>query len=148
MKIRNGFVSNSSSSSFIIAIAEITDLPTFLESMKDVKFDYHYNYGTFEELLEKGMGVNGEENELCVESFTSATTTMVMEPGKKYFVVDYAGNEGDESFMDSDDDIDYDIDSSFFDGNKTLKRILQVLFEPKKHGLGKTGYEYGAGSNG
>ena len=44
MKIRNGFVSNSSSSSFMIAIGVINDLEKFSKWYEEVKGLTHYSY--------------------------------------------------------------------------------------------------------
>lgn len=57
MKVRNGFVSNSSSSSFIIGIAKVADekkLNKIIKKIPDV-CRYEYVYGTFEEIQNSNL---------------------------------------------------------------------------------------------
>jgi len=150
VKIRNGFVSNSSSSSFIIGVAEILDLEAFKKALdKDLKSSHYFEFGTCEKLLEGCICERRSMVRVEVSSFTGESVSLPSKPNANYFVVSYFGEEGDYSFMaDEGSDIDYDIDASFFDCLKDVKRLLEMLSNPEKHGLGETKYSYGAGRNG
>ena len=54
MKIRNGFVSNSSSSSFILGLAKIDDYNKFQNyiNQNDIKLNYQITVKTYEEIKE------------------------------------------------------------------------------------------------
>lgn len=160
MKIRNGFVSNSSSSSFIIGIAIVADLDTCkkyiaenniktegyddpkLVQLKDINMNQSYD---IEEITSK---------EIIIESFNDARVSINIEnlDEEDYiFYYHYTGDEGDPRFYAGDMDwcdLDYEIDYDFFSG--TEKKVIDMFFDPDVAGLNKAECEstFGAGRNG
>ena len=160
MKIRNGFVSNSSSSSFIIGIAAVADVDTckkYLEEnniktdgyddpklvqFKDIKKNRPYD---IEETMDK---------EITIESFDYSTVSInvdKLDDDDYILYYSYAGNEGDSRFYTGDDycgDLNYDIDYDFF--SKKEKASMSMFFDPDAAGLNKAECEVylGAGRNG
>lgn len=159
MKIRNGFVSNSSSSSFIIAIAAVKDIAKFDKYMKDNKLkDSELHIMTYGEIKEnRPYDIEKvTDKELTIESFAYSTVSVKPENLKDrdsvvfYY---YCGNEGDYAFCDQGDDPwdsypEYDISSSFFD--TMPKAIMDMFFDPEASGLDKDNCQctYGAARNG
>ena len=175
MKIRNGHVSNSSSSSFIIGIAEITDKKLLKQAFEDAGIDIskylEISIRRSSELTNKSnlsnmfsnIAITDENNEtnVTLESFTGAVLvqTLGQTPdikvaslddslNKEWLIIDYTGDEGDGDFCNGYDyDCDYNIDESFF-ANSGLEHVLEWLKEPEKNGLKQAQYAIGAGRNG
>lgn len=149
MKERHGFVSNSSSSSFIIGIANATQAgrDDVGEVFDDSRLEFNKWYNTFVTGL-------GEKNEgwikvkpledgtyrLTVDSFNDLDVSCIAKNGDKIVALDYAGNEGDSSFMVDDYDLDYDIGLDFFE--EDIQKQYDLINE-----LGGQTY-YGAARNG
>lgn len=165
MKKRNGFVSNSSSSSFIIAVAEVEDIKKFRQYAQENDIKIEDNGGlplsTFKELKERES--NGwemerlQEDKIIVESFDCSEVSISSKDMKDgTFVVSYAfyGNEGDGYFYDADDDDwgepNYDrvYDDNFFDSKE--EKMLTLFGDPEGAGLKKDNCEssIGAARNG
>lgn len=132
-KIRNGFVSNSSSSSFIIGIAKVTDLAACVKSIKGLD---EYDFQIWE--------VTGE-GDLEVTSFMHDEVSLSWAQvalGDHVLRIDYTGNEGDHCFQHGEwGDINYDIN---------IETLVPHIFEAIDNikGIGNLEIATGAGRNG
>ena len=156
MKTRQGFVSNSSSSSFIVGVGKIKDIKDFKKWAKDneVPLGSYDDYSGLRivsttDLVEKSswdFGIN-ENNDLWVEEPTNdcgrVSTPLDHSSEDLYCIVCIGNDEGDDYFWNGDD-YDYAIDSSYFDGYQ--QDILQMLIDSKL--LEKSEHNYGAGRHG
>ena len=121
MKIRTGFVSNSSSSSFIIGI---------VNNGKDGSGEVFYpneNLPWFLEVRDLG----NDKYELYIESFTGREVSCKIKEGDRFEYLDATGPDGDEHFTEYDSDgdfmgYDYDVDIEDFDEDdiSTYESIL------------------------
>ncbi len=155
MKQINGFISNSSSSSFIIGVGKITDKKKFEDFCNANEID-NSNIEvlkTSEILSGKSWGYNirrtdDSEKVIVVDSFNGDEVSLKFDPSleEEFIVVTMVGDEGDYTFNkggDDDWDPDYDIDSSFFDD-----RDAKLLEFGKDSGISDYQCSYGAGRNG
>jgi len=155
MKIRQGFVSNSSASSFIIGIAKIIDIDKFRSYLanKSINAGYDINIVSKCELTtEKPWNLSVYNDRASVESFSSNTVTLdlsKLSPLDSFVTFDFAGNEDDGAFLNNPEDweLDYDIDLGFFNDNE---RKLYNMFSDEDSGLdiSTSQVSYGAGRNG
>jgi len=136
MKTRAGFVSNSSSSSFIMGLAIIPDDQVSKYKKRNV-FQYLKDELPYP-IREK---VRQEDSELSIESFTYRTVQVKAKPGDWILWLDAVGINGDEHFWKDDDYYDYDdIDISDFDDsdveiyNEIFKISPQVLYGAGRDG--------------
>ena len=124
MKIRQGFVSNSSSSSFLLAFTEIVNKDAFDRWVKDLKFDINtlkddeYWYRscggcwvvTGKQILEKYIKrIDSFQSDIKIDS-----SKINLE--KYYFIVNEINDEGDGAFTSGEPDDyepNYDIDVTF-----------------------------------
>ena len=114
MKTRTGFVSNSSSSSFIVGIGRISDKDKFNTWMKEnkVETDYDVSVLKLQDIKEgKSYESNIHNGHVTINSSQSSACTKIETDEDEFFVVNYAGNEGDCGIFAYDEDyggIDYD----------------------------------------
>lgn len=155
MKIRTGFVSNSSSSSFIIGVGKLNNKKKFEEYCLENKLKIDgYDiiiYTTSELMKQIGKGIVKKINDklfLEIESFNYNTVSMNIDPSKEelYICIDISNDEGDHCFCNYDEEDyepNYDIDISFLPENQ------QKLFSLcNNNGVKKLYIEYGAARNG
>ena len=141
MKKRLGFVSNSSSSSFIIGIARVTDekkFRKFLDSngIEDIEIN------TVKNLL-KTYDFRVKDNKIYLESFMTDVNTEFESMNDKIAYYDFMG--GDDSDFWDGDYYNYDIDLSFF---TSVERKVYNQFIKKNIGIENGSALYGAGRNG
>lgn len=161
MKIRNGFVSNSSSSSYIIGIAIVKDIEKCKTYITDNKIDDEVKLSTFKELKDtEPWEVNiRKDKSIEIESFDGAIVSVNIEDLKDNdYVLTYCffGNEGDGHFYEREDGDDgwlepnYDkvYDDNFF--NKTEENVMAMLDSSNEAGLDeeRTQWIIGASRNG
>jgi hypothetical protein len=153
MKIRNGFVSNSSSSSFIVGIAKINDIIKFDEfiNKNKIKLD---DYET--QVVSLGEIKTGEiyscklyKDNINVISFDSDVLISAKDTNDDdlFFITNISNDEGDGAFVDLNDDLDYDIDLSFFDSKQ--QNIFNMFYNSESGlDLKNKDVTFGAGRNG
>ncbi len=157
MKIRNGFVSNSSSSSFIVGLAEIQDIDKLRKSLSEKDKGVYIVSRT--DLLEANipcgyeLNVELKNNNLIAKSFNDQSVSLKWNDTVEYWLlVTFVGDEGDGHFLPNegydpwDCQPNYDITESFF--SKEQQRLLEVLKNPREHGLKDAKYIFGAERNG
>jgi len=135
MKVRQGFVSNSSSSSFIVGVGKIKSLDSFQKWAKKNKVTLGTeNYSdirlktTSDILKNDGWDFGVDGNQLYVEEPVNSGGRVYsdFDPAGDdfYCIVCIGNNEGDDQFW-TGDDMDYDIDQSYFCGEQ--EAILEML---------------------
>jgi hypothetical protein len=153
MKIRTGFVSNSSSSSFLLACAKV--------NMKNVAQFYEWK-NKIEAILKKSSieiidvkqydfsdsyDYKLHNNMLEIESFDDCLMVNVNPEDELIVTINYCGNEGDGEFYDDEDGYcNYDkVDLDWFDGEyQDIINDFAVL----KDIFSNYEYKCGAGRNG
>lgn len=140
MKVRNGFVSNSSSSSFIIGIVN-TGVGGEGEVF-DVSKYYNREMPWYLKVKEK----DEEAFELSIESFTYSTVSCDIKHGESFLDLHNSGPDGDEYFIVREANGDYldmdydkiDIDDFSKEDVATYEKILK-LGGQVSYGAGRDG---------
>lgn len=149
MKIRTGFVSNSSSSSFIIGIGKVTKnkRSRFKEwynkiTLGNTFYEGEVNFLTSEEIFNKDVHdyipddieYDYDKDELVVKAPVNSEPEIRMpfdpldiDRDSEYFLVTLGNNEGDSAFYDyGSEELIYDkVDDDWFEEKQ--KKILDVL---------------------
>lgn len=166
MKIRTGFVSNSSSASFIIAVGKVVDKKKFDKFLKkiDMRVINGLSFYSLNEIKESGdySSVSIKKDSLIVESFTGSTVEMKVEDYHKAeegkdtverAISALTGSDNSdilvwyrsqEDIIETEDGTDYDIDLEYF--SKDEQNLFNGLVE--KNGVVLIQKSFGAGRNG
>jgi len=140
MKKRLGFVSNSSSSSFIICIAKIIDEEKLKKYLTSKGID-GVHIDTVENLKNR-WDFNVKNNKLFLESFMNDVSTEFISMDDKIIYYDITG--GSDSDFWNGHYYDYDIDLNFFSFDEIE---IYKLFSEKNIGIENGDVSYGAGRN-
>lgn len=142
MKIRQGFVSNSSSSSFICVIGKVTNEEKLNDYIRSKRRDIIWNRVYYGHELKDAI----EEDVCDFEDYVNVPDDI--NPNDQFVIFSEAGDEGDCYFMSgSEDDWDepnYDIDLDFFSDD--VQELTELT--PEKHGVQIIDVTYYAGRNG
>ena len=170
MKIRSGFVSNSSSSSFIVGVGKVEDKTKFQKYLKANKLEldqYDFKILSVKELKEKQEALKKEGKPWYwlpyqINSYSELVITGArndepevripldeMKDEDEILIVDIANNEGDGAFSIYDEsgewiDLNHDIDLQWFSEEQ------QAMFNAfsEDYGIVKSNIMFGAGRNG
>ena len=144
MKIRNGFVSNSSSSSFIIGLANSTRA-NIGKTFSSADITYREYWGSIldnsDEYIQVKTLDNGEYK-LSITSFDDTEVSIIVKEGDKYISVNGVGPDDDSFFYDENYyNCDYDkIDLSDFDADDIKQyELIKSLGGDSTYGAGRDG---------
>ena len=160
MKARSGFVSNSSSSSFIVGVARVKrkdELIKYLEKEFSGSDDWRkpvvFSTSDIADVIngvsrgyEIEDSINLEKQMIVAESFSGIEFSLPFDLGKEedFLVINISNDEGDSAFSGSDDwDPQYDISSDFLPLNQQKLFDLEGLGFVENLQIG-----IGAGRNG
>lgn len=166
MKIRNGFISNSSSSSFMIGMAKIVDWEKFEKWISNFSPKDDYEITSLKDIKEDDYGITKKNNKIKMDSFTGSEVSikiedieiteienkpihviayeLLFEKEKNIFSINLMGVDGDEHFWNGDE---YDYDKSLEElFNKKQIELYNGMTE--ENGLKYVDKTFGCGRNG
>lgn len=153
MKNRSGFVSNSSSSSFIVGAAKIESIDKFNKYLVDKGLTLGDDFFIFDRSSTRSeVKLNTSKRRLTVDSFETSVEISTGDTYEedKYVILNIINNEGDTGQFSPDYDdgcIDYDIKLDYFSDDERKKYLL---FQTEDSGIdiSKSEVQYGAARNG
>lgn len=134
MKIRNGFVSNSSSSSFIIAVAEVVDKEKILAWGKEHALEV-------DQYIKKGSDIVSWD----LWTFQYDISMSVIDPEKEYYIFNETHGDECDFWNEEYGEYEYDIDFDFFP--PPYQTLYSVALNDN-FGLKPIDSHYGAGRDG
>jgi len=160
MKQRHGFVSNSSSSSFLLGIAIIEDGDKFDKWWKEINSKSYSSYGvsitTVHDISKGNDNYFGDgetkvkDGVVEVDCFRGDTVSLSIDgrsPADRVLIVNISNNEGDCSWpTDSYGSPDHDIDLDFLGSDQV--KIHDGILAGKENGLADGQVTFGAARNG
>lgn len=152
MKNRTGFVSNSSSSSFIVGVAEVIDnnkLNSYVLE-RGIKYDSDFKVTTIGEIKSNAFwDIKYNNGKIRVSSFQTDVSLNIGEKpdDTKIVYVNISNDEGDYAFIEDEDwgDLNYDIDLDYFDDKQ---QDIYSVFTSGNSGINNADITFGAARNG
>jgi hypothetical protein len=147
MKTRAGFVSNSSSSSFMIGIGLVVDQKKLDKYIKKYqgKHNARIHVFTADDVDDWYASIQGEHAVLDGFDGSRVRVNLHDKPDAKIVTLFVCDDEGDYAFWDeSGEEMNYDIDLDFFSKEQ---QELYLAFGDNS-GIQKAETQYGAGRNG
>lgn len=178
MKIRTGFVSNSSSSSYVIAIAKVVDKEKFFAALEKEEVEMRdtcvvgvgicksgwARFGFNISIVDKAFldqNQRGHTNVsyrpkggvYCVESFTYDEVRLdekhIQKDDDMIMTIEESGCEDDSEFWDEEwGEYDYDKVDECYIAERYPKVLSDILDNPQKYGLEHLEWSCGAGRDG
>jgi hypothetical protein len=156
MKTRNGFVSNSSSSSFIVAIGKVVDKEkalSFLESCGVVKYDYTIDKLSYMISQKRPFIAVLNNEDIIIECFEGSSVELdrsLLKEDDEVLAIYISNEEGDVGRFSGIDEngeywgINYNIDLDYFSDKQIelyngLNEENGIIHVDKKFGAGRNG---------